>query len=392
MAINTVYQPPAGLMGEYAYQSSAVKQVRDNLDTSIARNMQAQQFNAGQRMDYARMGQQAQQYQQNLQQNQQQFDANRFDRNQQFQAQQTQGLMQDYNKSRSDFDDIIEDGVKNGWLKLEPEQKQELRKLSAADTEVMMRDDLDEGGKVRMLQAIQTRRRNIIPSVIPGFDRPSKTFEMAEQNTFIIGEDGVARAPVPGQRLGPNEQAFFMGKRGGENNPVPLERPKKDTAAEKPVSDKYWSPELDYSAKYAKSVEQLNEVRDSAIDGYKSQFDEASSILKDPLQMGDLQVTGPDIQPVNGNLRMKGERVYNLRDPQERLTYQTALRLLKVPGVAYTRDDVLRTIQTNDSDHIMGQAGDTDQQGPMDEAAVEQMLQDKPPGIYTIGGYSYQKD
>lgn len=387
-------------MGEYAYQSSAVKQVRDNLDTSIARNIQAQQFNAGQRMDYAKMGQQNQQYQQNLQQNQQQFDVARYDKNQQFEATQNQTMMQDYNKSRSDFDDVIEDGVKNGWLKLEPEQKQELRKLSSADTGIMMDERLDDATRVRALQAVQNRRRNIIPSVIPGFDRPSKTFEMAESNSFIIGEDGVARAPVPGQRLGPNDSVFFMGKRGGESHPIPMERPKKDTAAEKPVSEKYWSPELPHPVKYAKSVEQLNEQRDTAYDGYKSQFDEGNAIIKSQQMAGglteDVIITGPDILPDpnnGGRLRMVGERQYNLKDSRERVTYQNALRLLKTPGVAYTRDDVIRTIQENDSDHVSGQAGDGGEvEQPISLAAAEQMLRGMPRGQYTIGNWTFNKD
>lgn len=344
MAINVVYQPPAGLMGEYAYQSSALKQARNNLDDSIQRNLQAQvqnqHFNANQ---------------QSLAQRNYEFNSGLAERQRYNNLHAEANAVQSYQQSRADFDDIVEDGVKNGWLRLEPEQKQELRKLAAADSEIIMRDDLDSPTKLKMLNAIQARRRSVIPSVIPGFDRPSKTHEQADQNTFIVGADGVSRAPQPGVPLKPGDQIWFMGKRNGVQNPISLQP--KEQKQEK-VSEKYWSPDLNFNAKFAMAQESLKEhwgtISDQMFDQYKVATEKKPGVNV----MGDINggvVNAPYVkmQP-NGKYGIAGMRDYDLSDPKQQLEFIASARLLKSPEVAFTRDDVIRKIQQNDADMAVG--------------------------------------
>lgn len=331
-------------MGEYAYQSSALKQARNNLDDSIQRNLQAQVQN-----------QQYQASQNALGLRKYEFDQGLAERQRYNNLHAENAAVNAYQNSRADFDDIVEDGVKSGWLRLEPEQKQELRKLAAADSEIIMRDDIDSATKLRMLNAIQARRRGVIPSVIPGFDRPQKTHEMADQNTFIVGADGVSRAPQPGVPMKPGDQIWFMGKRNGTQNPVSLQ-PKE--AKQEKVSEKYWSPDLNFNAKFAMAQESLKSHWDTISD---QMFDQLKIATEKKVGLNDIGkinggvVTAPyvEMQP-GGGYRLKGMRQYNLEDPKEQLLFAASARMLKSPEVAFNRDDVIRKIQQNDADMAVG--------------------------------------
>lgn len=364
MAINVVYQPPAGEMGAYAYQTSAVKQARDNLDTSIQRGMQAGVQNQQNAAQFAALDQRGQQ-----------FAAERQDMYAYRQAQIGQQSQQDYLKSRSDFDDVVEDGVKNGWLRLEPEQKQTLRKLNAADSEIMMSDQYDDATKMRMLHAIQSQRRSVIPTVIPGFDRPTKMADEALNNTFIVGPDGVTRPPQPGVPLRQGDQIYFMGKRAGAMTPVSM-MPKEQKATK--TSDKYWSPDLDFSSKYGMASKELKSYYDNYADSLKEQY--AAALTKNPGDpLGGIaggKVSGPVLTQTPGGWKVSGERVYDLSKPAEQQAFAFSAAMLKSPGVAFGREHVLRKMQEFDADHIEGQTGP----GAMPETQPAQQAPQGQPG------------
>ncbi len=241
MAFNTVYDVPSEMKGQYAYDAGKAGADRENLARSQQMQLQAQLANQ-------RYGQQNQQFAAEQQFRQQQLQQANYDKH-----------LQGYQSARQDYDSVVADGMKNGWLKLNPEQKNQLRGLDAADQQTMLRDDLDDVTKIRMLHATMAQRRNVIPQVVPEWDRPAKIHEQAGEKVWILGRDGVPRQPVPGEHYGEGEIPVFMGMRNGVETPIPLLP--KDSGKSKGQSSsssglpKVWAPNLEPHQKWAMARE-----------------------------------------------------------------------------------------------------------------------------------------
>ena len=359
MSFNISFQPNAATLGSYAYQASAIKQARDNLDRSIERGIHAAEFNAN-------MGRQVAEWNATRGDMLANRDMNRADMldermyqrgmdQQELQARvaHNQALIDErarkqYDDSRDDFDKTLADGVKNGWLRIEPEQKQKLRQLAAAESQVSMRDDLDDQAKLKMLNSIHNERRNILPTVVPEFDRPIRMDEQVGNNIVVLGKNGV-RQLSQGETMAPGEVMYHVGTRNGSQHMTKIDMGEDQKQPSMAGANKDWgrmSPAMKYSHVRAEFDDRWEKVSKQMLDNLKNH---------DSLGLNNKPVFGYEVTTTPDGETSLQLRQFDLSNPRDAEVYAQSAMLLTTPGMAYNDDNIVNEVNRRDA--IVGAMG-----------------------------------